>query len=137
MDLKSISLFSSLKQKMNWLAERQKVLAQNIANANTPGYIPKDLKKISFKAHLDQTSATGGLRMQTSVRGHMSASGGLGNDYEVKVQNTQFGMSAEDGNAVNLEDELIKMAETQMDYGLAVNLYRKHVTMIKTALGRK
>ncbi|MCK5423766.1 MAG: flagellar basal body rod protein FlgB [Emcibacter sp.] len=137
MDLKSISLFSSLNQKMNWLSERQKVLAQNIANANTPGYIPKDLKKVSFKAHLDQTSATGGLRMQTTARGHMSASGGSGNDYEIKVQETKFDISAEDGNAVKLEDELMKMAETQMDYGLAVNLYRKHVTMMKTALGRK
>lgn len=135
MDLKSISLFSSLNQKMNWLAERQKVLAQNIANANTPGYIPKDLKKISFKAHLDQTNATGGLRMQTTVRGHMSA-GGQSEKYEIKVQDVRFDMSSEDGNAVNLEDELIKMAETQMDYGLAVNLYRKHVTMMKTALGR-
>lgn len=137
MDLKSISLFSSLSQKMNWLTERQKVLAQNIANANTPGYIPKDLKKISFKAHLDQTSVTGGLRMQTTARGHMSAAGGINSNYEIKVQDAKFDMVAQDGNAVNLEDELIKMAETQMDYGLAVNLYRKHVSMIKTALGRK
>ncbi|PCI45774.1 MAG: flagellar basal body rod protein FlgB [Alphaproteobacteria bacterium] len=136
MDLKSISLFSSLNQKMSWLAERQKVLAQNIANANTPGYIPKDLKKISFKAHLDQTGATGGLRMQTTARGHMSVAGGSGNSYETKVQDTKFAMSAQDGNAVNLEDELIKMAETQMNYGLAVNLYRKHVSMIKIAIGR-
>lgn len=136
MDLKSISLFSSLSQKMNWLTERQKVLAQNIANADTPGYIPKDLKKISFKAHLDQTNATGGLRMQTTARGHMSVASGAGGDYGIKVQDAKFSMSSQDGNAVNLEDELIKMSETQMEYGLAVNLYRKHVSMIKTALGR-
>ena len=137
MDLKSISLFSSLNQKMNWLTERQKVLAQNIANANTPGYVPKDLKKISFKAHLDQTNTTGGLRLQTTESGHMSAAGPITRDYEVKEQETKFGLSAQDGNAVNLEDELIKMSETQMDYGMAVNLYRKHVTMLKTAIGRK
>ncbi|PCI32191.1 MAG: flagellar basal body rod protein FlgB [Alphaproteobacteria bacterium] len=137
MDLKSISLFSSLGQKMNWLTERQKVLAQNIANANTPGYIPKDLKKVSFKAQLDQTKMTGGLQLQTTESGHMSAAGGGGSDYEIKVQEMKFGMSAQDGNAVVLEDELIKMSETQMDYAMAVNLYRKHVSMVKTALGRK
>jgi len=134
MDLKSIALFNSLGQKMDWLAERQKVLAQNVANANTPGYIPKDLKKISFKAHLDKTN--GAVQMQTTSRGHMSASGGQAGNYDIKVQDIKFGLSAPDGNAVNLEDELIKMSETQMEYGLAVNLDRKHVAMIKTALGR-
>lgn len=137
MDLKSISLFSSLGQKMSWLTERQKVLAQNIANANTPGYIPKDLKKVSFKAQLDQTKVTGGLRLQTTESGHMSALGSGSTSYEFKVQETKFGMSDQSGNAVVLEDELIKMSETQMEYAMAVNLYRKHVSMIKTALGRK
>ena len=137
MDLKSISLFSSLTRKMSWLTERQKVLAQNIANANTPGYTPKDLKKISFKAHLDQTSTTGHLQMQVTDKGHMSASGGLAGNYKVKTQDTKFDMSTPDGNGVNLEDELIKMSETQMDYATAASLYRKHVGMLKTAIGRK
>ncbi len=136
MDLKSIPLFSSLGQKMNWLTERQKVLAQNIANANTPGYSPKDLKKVSFKARLDQTGQADSLRMQTAAEGHMSSAGGSSADYEIKVQDTKFSIESPDGNAVNLEDELSKMAETQMNYALAVNLYRKHVSMIKTALGR-
>lgn len=137
MDLKSISLFSSLGQKMNWLTERQKVLAQNIANANTPGYIPKDLKKISFKAHLDQNNVSGGLRMQTTDARHMTAAGGTKTNYEVKVEDAKFSMTSPDGNAVNLEDELIKMAETQMEYSTAINLYRKHVSMLKTAIGKR
>jgi len=137
MDLKSISLFSSLSQKMTWLSERQKVLAQNIANANTPGYVPKDLKKVSFKAQLDQTTKSGNLQMQVSDSRHMSGSSTSGGHYEIKEQDANFGISTPDGNAVNLEDELIKMSETQMDYAAAVNLYRKHVGMMKTAIGRK
>jgi flagellar basal-body rod protein FlgB len=137
MDLNSISLFSSLSQKMSWLTERQKVLAQNIANANTPGYVPKDLKKVSFTAHLDQKNATGALQMQATQSGHMSGAGGQVSNYEIKIQDSEFGISAPDGNAVNLEDELIKMSETQLDYATATSLYRKHVGMIKTALGRK
>jgi len=137
MDLRSISLFSSLSQKMNWLTERQKVLAQNIANANTPGYTPKDLKKISFKAALDQTTATGGLRMQTTDSRHMSGASAMDGDYDIEVKDAEFSIGSPDGNAVNLEDELIKMSETQMEYATAVNMYRKHVSMIKAALGKK
>ena len=137
MDLKSISLFSSLSQKMSWLSERQKVLAQNIANANTPGYVPKDLKKISFKAELDQATPTGGLRMQTADSRHMSSAGGLTNGYDSEIEEAEFSISSPDGNAVSMEDELIKMSETQMEYATAVNVYRKHVSMIKTALGKK
>lgn len=137
MDLKSISLFSSLSQKMTWLSERQKVLAQNIANANTPGYVPRDLKKVSFKAELDQTNATGGLQMQVTDSRHLSGGPATAGNYEIKEQDANFAISTPDGNAVNLEDELIKMSETQMEYATAVNLYRKHVSMMKTAMGRK
>lgn len=135
MDLKSLSLFSSLGQKMNWLTERQKVLAQNVANANTPGYIPKDLKKISFKAHVDQSSPTGGLQMSVTDGRHISGGNGAGN-YDIKVQEAKFKIASPDGNAVNLEDELIKMSETQMEYATAANLYRKHVSMIRAAIGK-
>jgi len=137
MDLKSLSLFSSLSQKMEWLTERQKVLAQNIANANTPGYVPSDLKKVSFKAHLDQTKATGGLQLRTTEDGHISSGGVSSSRFEITQQDAKISMKAPDGNAVVLEDELVKMSETQMEYATAVNLYRKHVTMLKTALGKR
>ncbi|NOZ42620.1 MAG: flagellar basal body rod protein FlgB [Alphaproteobacteria bacterium] len=138
MDLKSISFFSSLSREMKWLTERQKVLAQNIANADTPGYIPKDLKKISFKAHLDQANTTPGeLQMRTLVKGHMTSDGISSGSNEIQQQDTSFTIASPDGNAVNLEDELIKMSKTQMEYTLAVNLYRKHVTMLKVVLGRR
>lgn len=137
MDLKSISLFSSLSQKMNWLTERQKVLAQNIANANTPGYVPRDLKKISFKAQLDQTNSSTSLSMLVTDSRHLTGSGSTsGNNLNVEVQDAKFSMDSPDGNAVKLEDELIKMSDTQMQFGMATSLYRKHVSMLKTALGR-
>jgi len=137
MDLNSITLFSSVKQKMNWLTERQKVLAQNVANADTPGYVPKDLKKISFKAQLDQTTVTGGLHLQTTQPGHMTGVGPGRSQHEIKVEDANFSIQSQNGNAVNIEDELTKMSETQMEYATAINLYRKHVTMLKTALGKR
>ncbi|MFC7050514.1 flagellar basal body rod protein FlgB [Emcibacter nanhaiensis] len=137
MDLNKISIFSSISKKMEWLNERQKVLAQNIANANTPGYVPKDLKKVSFKAHVDQYAGDGALQLQTDEAEHLHAGDSNGTMFEIKEIDASFSSTSPDGNAVNLEDELVKMTETQMDYSMAVNLYKKQVGLLKTALGKK
>jgi len=50
MDLNEIPLFRALGQRMSWLTRRQEVLAQNIANADTPGYVPRDLDPLDFDA---------------------------------------------------------------------------------------
>ncbi len=141
MDLKNISLFKTLNQKMSWLNERQKVLAQNIANANTPGYISQDLKKVSFQEHLNKTEATdsGQARtiMQSSDPRHMNSSGGMSGHFEIRQRTSEFMEATPDGNTVDLERELSKMAEVQMEYTLASNLYKKHIGMLKMSLGRK
>lgn len=140
MDLKNISLFKSLDQKMTWLNERQKVLAQNIANANTPGYVSQDLKKVSFQAHLNNSNQSGngqtGIAMKTSDPRHLTGVGGSAVQFQIKQEQSEFLETSPDGNTVDLERELTKMAEVQMEYTLATNLYRKHVGMLKTALGK-
>ena len=50
MDLTQIPLFEMLTRRMSWLNERQKVLAQNIANADTPHYVPRDLEPLDFES---------------------------------------------------------------------------------------
>ncbi len=140
MDLKNISLFKSLDQKMTWLNERQKVLAQNIANANTPGYVSQDLKKVSFQSHLNNSSQSGngqtGIAMKTSDPRHMTGLGGTTASFQIRQETSEYLETTPDGNTVDLERELTKMAEVQMEYTLATNLYKKHVGMLKTALGK-
>lgn len=141
MDLKNISLFKTLNQKMSWLNERQKVLAQNIANANTPGYVSQDLKKVSFQSHLNKTNTAGsgqsGTLMQSSDPRHLSSSGGMRGNFKISQTTSEFMEATPDGNTVDLERELSKMAEVQMEYTLASNLYKKHIGMLKTSLGRR
>jgi flagellar basal-body rod protein FlgB len=141
MDLKNISLFKTLDQKMSWLNERQKVLAQNIANANTPGYVSQDLKKVSFQSHLNNSSETGNGPSRTVMKvnqpGHMSGLGGSSTTFEIRQEQSEFLETTPDGNTVDLERELSKMAEVQMEYTLATNLYKKHIGMMKSALGRR
>ena len=44
MDIGDIPLFSMLRSRLGYLSERQKLIAQNVANSETPGYAPRDLK---------------------------------------------------------------------------------------------
>lgn len=132
MDLKGLTLFSTLHKKMGWLTDRQRLIAENLANANTPGYRARDLKEIRFSEVLTRQSGARAQMVRTHP-GHLKppsfAAGG--EVYEVRTMETK-----RNGNAVALDQELAKVAEVQMDYTAMVNLYRKHVSMIRTALGR-
>ncbi len=132
MDLRSIPLFQRIIDRMAWLGQRQEVLAQNIANADTPGYAPRDLKPLAFREALGQTLA---LKPVATDAGHFGANAPGGAQRAALIDGTSHEFSP-NGNSVGIEDELMKVAETQMEYQMAANLYRKHLDMIRTALGR-
>ena len=130
MDLNSIPLISLLAKRMAWLNERQSVLAQNVANADTPGYQPLDLKPLDF-AELAR-AASGGVRLAATRAGHIAAGASEGKIGEaVRHKGLETSPS---GNAVVLEEEMMKVGQTRMDYDLAVSLYRKNVALIRAAL---
>lgn len=134
MDLSKLTLFAMMTKRLAWLSQRQQVLAQNIANADTPDYKPRDLKAMSFK-DMARTHQ-GGLAPEVTRPGHISparANRGAAFGDEVQKRPIETTLS---GNAVVLEEQVMKAAETSMAYELTTNLYRKHVAMIKEALGR-
>ncbi len=132
MDLGKIPLFAMITKRMAWLGQRQQVLARNIANSDTPGFKPRDVKPLDFQ-RLAQSEARGlGVRL-TNAR-HLT--GGLRSPGLGATTQNQAGETTLSGNAVVIEDQLMKVAETAMDYQVMTNLYRKHLNMIKTALGR-
>jgi flagellar basal-body rod protein FlgB len=127
------NIFSVLGKRMDWLSQRQSVLADNIANSDTPNYVPRDLNEAEFarvlRSHLPAVGpeATHGAHLQgTAARGGPANSERQDAPYETSPS----------GNAVILEEQLIKVAKTQSDYQTIVNLYRKHMDMFRTALGR-
>jgi flagellar basal-body rod protein FlgB len=127
MDLTGLSVFRQMEQKMAWLNTRQTVLAENVANADTPGYRPRDLKAFGNEG--------GQLAMAVTNVSHMGQSAVTGG--KPQSQRDRFAIeTAPNGNQVSLEDQLTKVGETGMDYQFMANLYRKNVSMIKTALGR-
>ncbi len=131
MDLHDMPLLSLLRERMTWLNQRQDVLSQNVANADTPRYVARDLKPLDFDRMVGEASS--GTKMMTTNARHISISsvhGGKFEDHETPDQE-----SDPNGNAVSLEVEIIKVADTQAQYAAAANLYSKAVRMMKTAIG--
>ena len=133
MDFTSQPLFAMLSKRLNWLTERQKVLAQNIANVDTPAYKPRDLKKLSFEQMVNGGSAS--LPMaHTNIRdiSATSSSSGVGPNDVVKDKPVETTLS---GNSVTLDVELMKLQQTAQDHTLALNLYHDQLAMFRTVLG--
>ncbi|MGF1625630.1 MAG: flagellar basal body protein [Alphaproteobacteria bacterium] len=118
MSVSQLPLFSMLRENMRWLGQRQSVLAENVANADTPGYRARDLAAQDFAAMLNRSQA--GM--------------GAGSDSAIEEQRDAFEVTLS-GNSVVLDEQLMKVADTAARHQLAAGLYSKHIALIKMALG--
>lgn len=121
MDPASSNVFAVAEKRLAWIGQRQSVLAQNVANANTPGYAARDIKPFSdFVA--DQASASEGLTLVST---------GAGSSQDRATTGVSL-----NGNSVVLDEQLEKIAETDNAHQLATNLYKKYVSMFRTVIGK-
>lgn len=132
MDLNKLSIFKMMGDKMAWDSQRQAVLSQNIANADTPGYQAQDLAPYDFKAALRDAPQ---LQMLTSDPGHLGNGESGRSPFHSGVERTPY-ETKPDGNAVSLEDQLNRMGQNNIDFQAVTNLLRSQIGMLKTALGR-
>lgn len=132
--LSSSPLISMMKDRMHWLADRQRVIAENVANADTPNYIARDLKEPNFAEMVARRASSGALSAAQTNPGHMSG-GATGGSGARVVESVDF-ETTPTGNGVVLEEQMIKAAETQMDYQTVTGLYSKSMGMIRIALGK-
>ena len=128
MPISDIPILSMLRTRMQWHQERQRVLAENVANADTPGYRARDLVPPNFERTLQAAS----LALARTDAGHLGASAG-GAQFETR--DAHYAVRPR-GNGVSHEDEMLKLAGNQMDYDAVTSLYTHSLTLIKTALGR-
>ncbi|HEY0265421.1 MAG TPA: flagellar basal body rod protein FlgB [Rhizomicrobium sp.] len=130
MNLPDVPLFSMLRERMTWLHQRQDLLSQNVANADTPGYVARDLKPLDFEQALNNES--GHALMTTNAR-HIALSPSHASKFDDQEAPDQE--SNPNGNAVSLEQEMIKVSDTQAQFAAAANIYAKAMTLMKTAIG--
>jgi flagellar basal-body rod protein FlgB len=126
--ISDIPILSMLRTRMQWHQERQRILAENVANADTPYYRARDLAPPNFE-HALQTAS---LPMTRTEPGHISA--GSGSEF-ADDKNLHYEVRPR-GNAVSHEEEMLKLAGNQMDYDAVSSLYTHSLALIKTAIGR-
>jgi flagellar basal-body rod protein FlgB len=144
MDIESVPLFAMLKSRMGYLNQRQQVIAENVANASTPGFVPQDLQPFTTKssggsgglalaqpAQSDLTRSGSGEAAGMIAFSHSSSSDSGSSDFKaVQAPDADAELN---GNQVVLEQQMLKMNETRSQYDIAVGLYQKAMGFLQLA----
>ncbi len=130
-------LLSSITQSMKQLAERQRVIAQNIANSETPGFKAQEVEAPDFSSLLTNQGVPHVARPQVQVSSGMVALGVPPTSVNRVIADRDVSETKPDGNNVTLEDQLLKMGEVQTDFTTMTNLYRKQMALIQAAIGHQ
>lgn len=118
------------EDRIRWLERRQGVLARNVANADTPGYRPRDL--LPFAQALARRAAQ--PPMARTDAAHLAPRGGSGAD---RARPDRLAAEeAPDGNAVSLDEQALRIADTDTAHALATGLHRRYLGLFRAALGR-
>ncbi|PWR19809.1 flagellar basal body rod protein FlgB [Zavarzinia compransoris] len=142
MDLDRIPLIGMLVRRMEFLGARQRVIAQNVANADTPGYKPRDVTEDSFARHVAREMGPGQSSsapsspsaLQATNAAHLSGTLAERGAATRRSERQDDYETSPSGNAVVLEEEMARLADNQMNYDTITGIYRKQVQMLKTAL---
>lgn len=133
-----VNLLGGLQQAMRHLSERQKVIAGNLANSDTPGFRALDVKAPNFGALVEQSAQQVSSPTVAPTAKMVQLGGGsirAGSTSEVVTDKDAVEVRP-DGNSVNIEDQMLKMSQVQSDYVALISLYRKHLSLFKTAVGK-
>jgi flagellar basal-body rod protein FlgB len=129
-----IGLLTALTEKMRWSQARQGLLAQNVANADTPNYKGVDLKSFSYTGE-SSPMGPGPISTVATQPGHIVIAATNSADGFGTVKSSSYEVSPE-GNGVTLEDEMMKVTNNQLDYQAVTSLYTRSLQLLRTAIGR-
>lgn len=119
-----VGLSSALNHRMDYLIQRQGMVASNIANADTPDYLTRDL---TFQRLATQH---GGVGLRRTNSKHLAANGGAKAGKEI----TSKEHMTHNGNSVQMDVEMLKLNDIQLNYNMATQLYRKHMQLQNIAV---
>ena len=130
MRLDNIPLFDAIRGRLGWLEERQRVIAQNVANADTPGFAARDLRAPDDFAHAMMQQSQGVGMMRTSTA-HMAIQPQRAVNYASMT--SPESETTLDGNSVVVEEQMLRMAESRMAHDAAIGFYQKSLNMLRMA----
>jgi flagellar basal-body rod protein FlgB len=133
-----VTVLSMLRQAMSFHSERQRVISENVANANTPGYTPQDLDQADFtralRGEMNSQNAERGVRLRTTHAGHIQGSTANAQARRWDASDTPDSETTINGNSVVLEEQMVRAQETRMQYEGALTLYQKSLGLIRMAI---
>ena len=128
MGFTDLPLLGQIKGRLTWLDERQRVIAQNVANADTPGFVGRDLNApTDFAAAMRQGGA---LQMTRTSAAHIAPTTPVARFTSEAAPDSETTL---DGNSVVVEEQMLKMAESRMAYDAAIGFYQKSMQMLRMA----
>lgn len=129
------SILTGIRDRMQNLSERQRVVAQNLANSETPGYKAREVSEPDFASLVGGSGMIATPRVELTSR--MKSLGAIQPVGAGVILDKDITETKPDGNNVTLEDQLLKMGEIQADFTAMTGLYRKQMSMLKTAVGSR
>jgi flagellar basal-body rod protein FlgB len=122
----------ALTTALNFREMRQELISSNVANANTPGF---KAKKMDFEEALARAlDVDGQMQMNVSDGRHHNVGNGGFNNLEPEIYDDPNGVVSENGNTVDVEAEMARMAENKLMYDALVQLVNKKMGMMKYAI---
>jgi flagellar basal-body rod protein FlgB len=131
MPISDIPILSMLRSRMQWAQARQEVLAENVANADTPNYQARDLAPPDFSRQLSMASPVG---LERTDPNHIASLSGGGSSFADET-GARYDIRPR-GNSVSHEDEMMKLGNNQMDYEAVTSMYTHSLSLIKIAIDR-
>lgn len=129
-------ILAGIRRQMETLSDRQRVIAQNIANSETPGYKARTVADADFSDLLESSGKLSVARPRVELTAGMKSLGAIQPAGSGIVLDKDVSETKPDGNNVTLEDQLLRMGEVQAEFTAMTNLYRKQLLMLKTAVGK-
>ncbi len=128
------NILSGMQRALRQLDARQRVIAGNLANSDTPGFKALDVKSdfANMVERADNPTVSPTARM--SELGAKSGNS-LGVQNAVIIDDSATEIKP-DGNSVNIEEQMMKMSQIQTEYITLINLYKKNISLFKSAIGK-
>ena len=131
----SPALMRGIGVAMRHLSDRQQVIAQNIANGDTPGYKARDVEAPSFAGMVDSNGMGRVARPAVQITAGMRALGASPQPSRAIVLDENVVETKPDGNNVTLEEQVLKLGSVQSEFAALTNLYRKQMQLLKSVAG--
>jgi len=123
----NLTIFDTAARMASYAGQRQAITAQNIANADTPGFQAKYVP--DFK---DVMGQTGNMGLRATREGHIQSSPRTA-DLNLLKDKLE---ASPNQNTVSLEQEMMRAVEIAREHNRALTVYKHSMNVIRSAIGR-